>query len=229
MTDGAALLASVLAHPEDDAPRLVYADWCDENGQPERAEFIRVQIALSRMAKPSSADRKLATERLAAMHKGQPVKGRPGGRATLLAREAYLLDRHRAQWEPRGKPRLGCVWGKGFIREAGGELLAWLAHGRLLVTRQPVVRVEVTDRRPSAGHWELLGGDDVWAWFRAGHQTEAGGSDSLPPAVFDAMPGAAADGPPLWVKGYESPAEAMSALSAGLLAWAKGAAGGSPA
>jgi uncharacterized protein (TIGR02996 family) len=39
-----ALLAAVLANPDDDLPRLVYADWCDENGQPERAEFIRLQI-----------------------------------------------------------------------------------------------------------------------------------------------------------------------------------------
>ncbi len=29
----------------DDGPRLRYADWLDENGQPERAEFIRLQCA----------------------------------------------------------------------------------------------------------------------------------------------------------------------------------------
>jgi uncharacterized protein (TIGR02996 family) len=34
-----ALLASVLAAPDDDLPRLVLADWLEENGQPERAEF----------------------------------------------------------------------------------------------------------------------------------------------------------------------------------------------
>ncbi len=45
-----ALLAAVLADPGDDAPRLVYADWLDEHGEPERAEFIRVQIDLDRMA-----------------------------------------------------------------------------------------------------------------------------------------------------------------------------------
>ena len=40
----AAFLRDVADHPADDAPRLVYADWLEENGQPERAEFIRVQI-----------------------------------------------------------------------------------------------------------------------------------------------------------------------------------------
>ena len=48
MTDGDALLAAILATPDDDTPRLVYADWLDENGDPERAEFIRTQIQLGR-------------------------------------------------------------------------------------------------------------------------------------------------------------------------------------
>src|SRR5262245_25967748 len=48
MTDRDALLASVHAAPDDDAPRLVFADWLDDNGQPERAEFIRIQVAMRR-------------------------------------------------------------------------------------------------------------------------------------------------------------------------------------
>ena len=42
-----ALLSAVLANPDDDLPRLVFADWMDENGDPERARFIRSQIALA--------------------------------------------------------------------------------------------------------------------------------------------------------------------------------------
>ncbi|MDY3560832.1 TIGR02996 domain-containing protein [Gemmata sp. JC673] len=41
--DEAALLAAIGAHPDEDTPRLVYADWLDEHGRPERAEFIRLQ------------------------------------------------------------------------------------------------------------------------------------------------------------------------------------------
>ena len=48
MTDEAALLVAVLEHPADDTPRLIYADWCDENDEPHRAEFIRVQVELSK-------------------------------------------------------------------------------------------------------------------------------------------------------------------------------------
>jgi uncharacterized protein (TIGR02996 family) len=40
-------LRAVLAHPDDDGPRLVAADWWDEQGAAERAEFVRVQVALA--------------------------------------------------------------------------------------------------------------------------------------------------------------------------------------
>src|SRR5262249_10339211 len=40
------LLAAIRANPDDDAVRLVYADWLEEHGDPDRAEFIRVQITL---------------------------------------------------------------------------------------------------------------------------------------------------------------------------------------
>jgi len=46
MTDGAALYRSILVNPADDTPRLVYADWLEENGRAEEAEFIRVECRL---------------------------------------------------------------------------------------------------------------------------------------------------------------------------------------
>ncbi len=48
MNDEAALLAAIRANPDEDTPRLVYAD-CIQDAQPERAEFIRVQINWERM------------------------------------------------------------------------------------------------------------------------------------------------------------------------------------
>ena len=41
MSDNEAFVRAIAEHPDDDAPRLVYADWLEEHGQPERAEFIR--------------------------------------------------------------------------------------------------------------------------------------------------------------------------------------------
>lgn len=48
MTDRDAFLAAIHAAPDDDAPRLVYSDWLEEHGQPERAEFIRLQLDMWR-------------------------------------------------------------------------------------------------------------------------------------------------------------------------------------
>jgi uncharacterized protein (TIGR02996 family) len=44
-----AFLTDIAANVEDDAPRLVYADWLEENGDPERAAFIRGQCRLPKM------------------------------------------------------------------------------------------------------------------------------------------------------------------------------------
>jgi uncharacterized protein (TIGR02996 family) len=44
-----ALFQAILESPEDDEVRLVYSDWLEENGQAERAEFIRASIELTRL------------------------------------------------------------------------------------------------------------------------------------------------------------------------------------
>lgn len=42
------LLATVIEEPDNDSPRLVYADWLEEHGQEQYAEFIRVQCQLAK-------------------------------------------------------------------------------------------------------------------------------------------------------------------------------------
>lgn len=53
MTDTqAALLRAIAANPDEDTPRLVFADYLDELGTPEaaaRAEFIRLHVHLARL------------------------------------------------------------------------------------------------------------------------------------------------------------------------------------
>lgn len=46
MNDRQAFLDQVLAHPDDDVPRLIYADYLEEVGDP-RGEFIRLQCELA--------------------------------------------------------------------------------------------------------------------------------------------------------------------------------------
>jgi uncharacterized protein (TIGR02996 family) len=44
-----ALHAAICAHPDEDTPRLVYADYIEEHGDSARAEFIRAQCRLATM------------------------------------------------------------------------------------------------------------------------------------------------------------------------------------
>jgi uncharacterized protein (TIGR02996 family) len=69
-----ALFAGVLGAPDEDAPRLVLADWLEENGVTERAEFIRLQIELARLPH------------------------RDPRRQELKARERDLLEAHDKEW-----------------------------------------------------------------------------------------------------------------------------------
>lgn len=48
MTDHDALLRAICEHPDDDTPRLVFADFLEENGDADRAAFVRAQIELAR-------------------------------------------------------------------------------------------------------------------------------------------------------------------------------------
>jgi uncharacterized protein (TIGR02996 family) len=75
MSDAAAFLRAIIAEPADDLPRLVYADWLDEHGEPERAEFIRVQCAI-----PNTDPAELIYH----VRKGQMVDDGRGGQAVAL-------------------------------------------------------------------------------------------------------------------------------------------------
>src|SRR5262245_64498143 len=44
MSEREQLLTAICTHPEENTPRLVFADWLQENGEPDRAAFIRAQV-----------------------------------------------------------------------------------------------------------------------------------------------------------------------------------------
>ena len=46
MSDDAAFLAAIQAAPNDNTPRLVYADWLDEQGRPG-GDFLRIDCEIA--------------------------------------------------------------------------------------------------------------------------------------------------------------------------------------
>jgi uncharacterized protein (TIGR02996 family) len=61
MTPGDALMRAICENPRDDLPRLVYADWLEENGQPGRAAFLRKELDI--YARPEWDRERLRYER----------------------------------------------------------------------------------------------------------------------------------------------------------------------
>jgi uncharacterized protein (TIGR02996 family) len=93
-----AFLRTIVANPDDDAPRLVYADWLDETedrANADRAEFIRLQI------------------RLESLPADDPQ------RPKLAKREKALLKKYAKKW---AKPFRDILWwwsfGRGFLEGA---------------------------------------------------------------------------------------------------------------
>jgi uncharacterized protein (TIGR02996 family) len=48
VSDHTPFLTALAERPGDDTLRLVYADWLDEHGQPDRAAFLRLEVQLRR-------------------------------------------------------------------------------------------------------------------------------------------------------------------------------------
>ena len=117
----AAFLELVRASPEDDLPRLIFADWLDERGDP-RGEFIRIQCALARLP---SAD---------------------PNRPVLLGRDAELIDRHRAEWSEPLKGIAGWAeFRRGFVETVNIETRKFLSRGARLFDLAPVRHVRFLD------------------------------------------------------------------------------------
>jgi uncharacterized protein (TIGR02996 family) len=70
---------AILAEPDEDVHRLVYADWLDDHGEADPAEFIRVQCELARL--PVGDARRVALEVRAGVllqeHRGAWLEGLP--------------------------------------------------------------------------------------------------------------------------------------------------------
>jgi uncharacterized protein (TIGR02996 family) len=49
MSQDNAFLETIRANPDDDTPRMVYADWLEEQGETDRAEFVRLECQLARL------------------------------------------------------------------------------------------------------------------------------------------------------------------------------------
>lgn len=133
----AGFLKDIVANIDDDFPRLVFADWLEENGHLDRAEFVRVQVERARL--PDWDARQVR----------------------LRLREKQLLDQHGEEWLSELPTIEGAKWEgfrRGIVAEvsfASFEAMRQMAHA----CRETAPVEAITVRWPRRGEEEA--GDPI--------------------------------------------------------------------
>lgn len=159
------LLQAVLADPDDDAIRLIYADFLEENGHTDRADLIRVQIKLAKLENsktPMYAGHEPTTEIV--FHpksKVNPIWREEQRKvANLRRREGELLRMAqgyewfgdhgdlvwwvRGAYDPNEHPSRFVCFRRGFVEEISCSAADWIAHADSITVSSPIREVILT-------------------------------------------------------------------------------------
>ena len=145
MTDREALINAIADHPREDAQRLAFADWLEENGQESRGEYVRLSCRAAGL-RPGTVER-----------------------SDALRAADDLLAEHEADWLGDWPDRL-MTWEyrRGHLWKVRMTVDNFLAHGEELFRTEPVRRLELV--QPSAGfvydHGESIAADAIRAAVR---------------------------------------------------------------
>lgn len=150
----AGFLEAICADPADTSVRLIYADWLQEHGGNEYAEFIRVQVELAdlegRMKNLSTGE----VKPLRCDDKGHWLTCPDTEKCEALRRrEAELLEHNWMAWAGQELLRFVNFYGRrgapafrrGFVEVVECRCDQWMEHGPAIVRRQPVREVRLSD------------------------------------------------------------------------------------
>jgi uncharacterized protein (TIGR02996 family) len=227
LTDADCMLRAVIARPEDDAPRLAFADWCDEHGDETWGEFIRVQCELDRRW-PDRFEAKCSE----CGSKGHPTRQCfswcESDLKRLSTREDVLNGdmgfRFYDQLAPFGNKGVGirpnvvgdfALVRRGFVAHISLPAADFVRHAGELFGRWPIERVTLTDRAPGQ-----FGNTKRW-FFSAWSEDTTFPLHTLPFAILTAADGRLVRGghvrgqplDPWEVKDWETDVEANAAVS----------------
>lgn len=180
MTTPADLLREIVARPDDDLLRLMFADALeDEGGDPARSEFVRVQIELSMWGNEQARPRAYGNWHVDCRHNAcgmdnfcntpPTTHGRvPCEYHALRKRERELLGSNWHAWRGAALnvgmflfcenlfpappcPNPHITFRRGFVEAITLSAEDWLAHGDAVLAAQPVTEVTLTSR-PAGGY-----------------------------------------------------------------------------
>jgi uncharacterized protein (TIGR02996 family) len=174
--NGALLLRSIIANPDEDTPRLMFADWLDESGKPAAqtwARFIRQQIETSRTGGPDTADTRSLFEggweewfghlwQKPSVESGFCDSTYHGYMHPAIFNfwsdvgddESWTANADKTDYYPVGICDYSCWWlvQRGFISVCRGSWSFWALHADALCRTQPVTDVILS----TAPTWESL-------------------------------------------------------------------------
>jgi len=124
----APFLAAIVAYPDDDLQKLIYADWLEEQGDADRAEFIRLHIEKVRTNEKRFYPR------------------------PMTARATELRKSHEGQWRAELPSLPGVTWGRmwdGFVSEAKfASPLSLIEHAAVAFAATPIRVVQLSELVP---------------------------------------------------------------------------------
>lgn len=128
--DASGFLAEVIADPDNNAPRLIYADWLEEQGSP-RGEFIRIQCEL------------------------EEIDELDPGYLDLRHRNDELLDLYGSEWANEiGEDVRRCVYRRGFVETVTVTARSFAKSGDRLFQAFPVRWVRMNYLKGTAKIWQ---------------------------------------------------------------------------
>jgi uncharacterized protein (TIGR02996 family) len=229
-------LDAVLADPRDDFPRLVMADWLEEEGRAERAEFIRVQVELAAL-QCLCKNRDGTFNGACAVCNSNELRRREREGLARNSRQWFEEMRFAAGWSAlppvthsdhderndggwaNGDRYILADFRRGFVASVSLTLSDFLTHAGEIFVAAPVEEVTITDRHPghdARGYQGWWGTDDLVV-----------GGDNIPLRLHAFLLPS-----PFWQRGpedkwdwYHSEAEAHAALSLAAVAYGRDKAG----
>jgi uncharacterized protein (TIGR02996 family) len=142
MTDRECLLRNILLNPAEDLPRLVFADWLQDNGEGERAEFIWLGCEFKKLDTEKRgwsflADGPSDHAGLRAARDNNPNLERMERRQAEILKQwgkRWLTVKAQADW-----------WSRGFVDRIELPTSVFLEHAGAIFREHPVMTVNLVD------------------------------------------------------------------------------------
>jgi uncharacterized protein (TIGR02996 family) len=130
-----AFLQAIREAPQDDTPRLIYADYLDDNGDSDRAAFIRAQCRLAHLENSTPEAALLRGQAVSLLREHWEEWVDPVG--SFLGPNASRHGEHVL----RGPFRPGCLnrFKRGFIESLSLDVEQFVAHWATLARHMPLV------------------------------------------------------------------------------------------